>query len=184
LEFETWILINFDYCNLNNPLVTKILVVMSTNPNKFPQQVSKLLEQDKPDWNSLLATILEAFGCSTGTLHFLDQKTQLLQLETQIGIPDFLIPKLTTIPIGKGMAGIAAERMKPVEMCNLQTDVSGVARPSAKDTKVEGSLAAPLVLKNKLYGTIGIAKPVPYDFTAAEIELLMEIGEGIGQKLL
>jgi GAF domain-containing protein len=157
---------------------------MSENTNEIPLQISNLLEQAKPDWVSLLVAILETFGCSTGTLHFLDQQTRLLQLETQIGIPDFLVPKLSTIPIGKGMAGIAAERMKPVEMCNLQTDASGVARPSAKDTKVEGSLAAPLVLKNKLYGTIGIAKPVPYDFTAVEIELLMKIGEKIGQKLL
>ncbi len=157
---------------------------MGENRNEMQQQISKLLAQDKPDWNSLLAAVLEDFGCSTGTLHFLDQKTSLLQLETQIGIPDFLIPKLSTIPIGKGMAGIAAERMKPVEMCNLQTDASGVARPSAKDTKVEGSLAAPLLLKNKLYGTIGIAKPVPYDFKTAEIELLMKIGESIGQKLV
>ena len=157
---------------------------MSENTNEIPLQISNLLEQAKPDWVSLLVAILETFDCSTGTLHFLDQQTRLLQLETQIGIPDFLVPKLSTIPIGKGMAGIAAERMKPVEMCNLQTDASGVARPSAKDTKVEGSLAAPLVLKNKLYGTIGIAKPVPYDFTAVEIELLMKIGEKIGQKLL
>jgi GAF domain-containing protein len=81
------------------------------------------------------------------------------------------------------MAGIAAERRKPVEMCNLQTDDSGVARPSAKDTKVEGSLAAPLLYNEKLYGTIGIAKPVPYDFTAPEMDLLMEIGELISKKL-
>ena len=100
-----------------------------------------------------------------------------------MGIPEFLIPKLSTIPIGKGMAGIAAERKKPVEMCNLQTDDSGVARPSAKDTKVEGSLAAPLLLNDTLFGTIGIAKPVPYDFTEAEMNLLLQIGELISKKL-
>lgn len=93
------------------------------------------------------------------------------------------MPKVSAIPIGKGMAGIAAERMKPVEMCNLQTDKSGVARPAAKETKVEGSLAAPLIRKDTLYGTIGIAKPVPYDFTEEEIAVLMAIGEAICQKL-
>ena len=144
--------------------------------------VSEQLNKETPNWNLLLSNVLEAFDCSTGTLHFLDENS-LLQLETQIGIPDFLIPKLSTIPIGKGMAGIAAERMKPVEMCNLQTDDSGVARPSAKDTKVEGSLAAPLILDGTLYGTIGIAKPVPYDFTTEEMELLMTIGEAISGKI-
>jgi len=140
------------------------------------------LGQEIPDWEKLLQKTLEYFKCSTGTLHFLDGNS-LLQLQAQVGIPDFLIPKLTTIPIGKGMAGIAAERKKPVEMCNLQTDDSGVARPSAKDTKVEGSLAAPLLFQEKLYGTIGIAKSVPYDFTEDEMGLLMQIGEAISKKL-
>ena len=140
------------------------------------------LSKDTPNWVALLKITLEHFDCSTGTLHFLD-KDALLQLQSQVGIPEFLIPKLSTIPIGKGMAGIAAERRKPVEMCNLQTDDSGVARPSAKDTKVEGSLAAPLLYNDKLYGTIGIAKPVPYDFTAPEMDLLMKIGELISKKL-
>jgi L-methionine (R)-S-oxide reductase len=100
-------------------------------------------------------------------------------VQAHVGVPDFLLPKLATIPIGKGMAGIAAERKKPIEMCNLQTDSSGVARPAAKETKVEGSVAAPLMLDDVLYGVIGIGKLVPYDFTAAETEELMAIGEAI-----
>ena len=149
---------------------------------ELPEKIKNELAQENPEWKVLLALVLEHFSCATGTLHFLDDN-QLLQLQAQIGIPDFLIPKLSTIPIGKGMAGIAAERMQPVEMCNLQTDASGIARPSAKDTKVEGSLAAPMILKDKLYGTIGIAKPVPYDFTKDEMELLLSIGEAISKKI-
>ncbi|MDF4202637.1 GAF domain-containing protein [Maribacter sp. SA7] len=152
------------------------------NSKEFLVTVSGELKKDTPNWDDLLKLILAHFDCSTGTLHFLDENS-LLQLKSQVGIPEFLIPKLSTIPIGKGMAGIAAERRKPVEMCNLQTDDSGVARPSAKDTKVEGSLAAPLMHNDNLYGTIGIAKPVPYDFTETEMELLMQIGELISQKL-
>lgn len=149
---------------------------------EIPQSISIELSNESPNWESVLKSVLEHFDCSTGTLHFLDSES-LLQLQSQIGIPEFLIPKLSTIPIGKGMAGIAAERRKPVEMCNLQTDDSGIARPSAKDTKVEGSLAAPLLYEDKLYGTIGIAKPIPYDFTETETNLLMKIGESISQKL-
>src|SRR5690606_9933848 len=96
---------------------------------------------------------------------------------------EFLLPKMSVIPIGKGMAGIAAERRQPVEMCNLQTDDSGVARPAAKETKVEGSIAAPMMLDGKLFGTLGIAKPVPYDFTQEENEALMRIGEAISRTL-
>ncbi len=135
------------------------------------------------DSQQLLADILAAFDCATGTIHTLDQETQLLDLRAQVGIPEFLLPKMSKIPIGKGMAGIAAERREPVEMCNLQTDESGVARPSAKETKVEGSLAAPMLLDGELHGVLGIAKPVPYDFTKEEISSLMEIGEELSRQL-
>ncbi|TLP79075.1 GAF domain-containing protein [Maribacter sp. ACAM166] len=149
---------------------------------EIPYAIIDELSKDNPNWENILKSTLALFDCSTGTLHFLDNES-MLQLQAQIGIPEFLIPKLSTIPIGKGMAGIAAERRKPVEMCNLQTDESGIARPSAKDTKVEGSLAAPLLYQEKLYGTIGIAKPIPYDFTETETNLLMKIGASISIEL-
>ncbi|MEH2058792.1 MAG: GAF domain-containing protein [Nostoc sp.] len=136
------------------------------------------------DWNQLLIEILSAFDCSTGTIHTLDQDSQLLHLKAYQGIPEFLLPKMTVIPIGKGMAGIAAERKRPVQICNLQTDESGVARPSAKETKVEGSIAVPLMLNGRLYGALGIAKRFHYEFTPEEEETLMEIGEAISRKIV
>jgi putative methionine-R-sulfoxide reductase with GAF domain len=141
--------------------------------------ISASLNQPASNWQQCLTDIIAAFDCTTGTIHILDEKTQLLKLQAQQGLPDFLIPKMAEIPIGKGMAGIAAERRQAVEMCNLQTDNSGVARPAAKDSKVEGSIAVPMLLDGKLYGTLGIAKPVPYDFTEKEANDLMEIGAEI-----
>jgi len=135
------------------------------------------------NWQELLETIISAFDCTTGTIHTLDNTNNLLMLQSQLGIPDFLLPKMSSIPIGKGMAGIAAERKTPVEMCNLQTDDSGVARPAAKETKVEGSIAIPMLLEGKLYGTLGIAKSVSYDFTKEESDALMKIGEEIARSI-
>lgn len=135
------------------------------------------------NWQELLETIISVFDCTTGTLHVLDESTNLLMLKAQKGIPDFLLPKMSAIPIGKGMAGIAAERKAPVEMCNLQTDESGVARPAAKETKVEGSIAVPMLLEGKLYGTLGIAKSEPYEFTESESETLLAIGEEIARSI-
>ena len=140
-------------------------------------------ENSTLDWQTLLTDIIQAFDCSTGTIHTLDKQTTLLQLKAQQGIPEFLLPRMASIPIGKGMAGIAAERKKPVEMCNLQTDDSGVARPAAKETKVEGSIAVPMMLEGELYGTLGIAKPVPYDFTEEETQKLLQIGEEISRHI-
>ncbi|NJB70560.1 signal transduction protein with GAF and PtsI domain [Saonia flava] len=157
---------------------------MSDKSTNLLEVVSTLLNQQKVDWQQVLSKVIEGFDCATGTLHFLDKETGLLKLRAEQGIPEFLLPKVSEIPIGKGMAGIAAERMQPVEMCNLQTDTSGVARPAAKETKVQGSIAVPMMLNKILYGTLGIAKPVPYDFTEEEKENLMEIGLVISQVLI
>ncbi len=142
-----------------------------------------LLKETTINWQKVLTGILSSFNCSTGTVHFLDEKTSLLHLEVQEGIPDFLIQKVSVIPIGKGMAGIAAERQKPVEMCNLQTDKSGVARPAAKETKVEGSIAVPMMFDGDLFGILGIAKPVSYDFTEIEVSDLLKIGKEMSRHL-
>jgi putative methionine-R-sulfoxide reductase with GAF domain len=141
-------------------------------------------EESAIDWNRLLVEILTAFDCSTGTIHTLDRESQLLHLKAYQSIPEFLLPKMTVIPIGKGMAGVAAERQRPVQICNLQTDEQGVARPSAKEIKVKGSITVPLILNGQLYGTLGIAKSVSYEFTRKDEETLMEIGEVISRKIV
>ena len=170
--------------------------------------ITNRLQQSPVDWQQVLSDSIACFDCSTGTLHFLETGVaadnsltaksskmngaaedgspadSMLHLKAQVGIPEFLLPKVSQIPIGKGMAGIAAERREPVEMCNLQTDTSGVARPAAKETKVEGSIAVPLMLGGFLYGTLGIAKPVPYEFTEEERDELMGIGEEIAAVLV
>lgn len=137
------------------------------------------LNEPSIDWEHFLSEVLYYFGCSTGTIHFLDSGPNLLRLKAQIGIPDSMISRLTEIPVGKGMAGAAAEQRKAIEMCNLQIDSSGIAKPSAKQTKVEGSIAAPMLFDGSLYGTLGIGKTVPYDFSKEEVTDLMKIGEEI-----
>lgn len=127
-----------------------------------------------------LISILAQFGCQTGTLHRLDPETQRLVLLAQQGIPDFLLDKIDQIPVGKGIAGCAAQRGEPVQMCNLQTDASGVARPDAKQTKVEGALAVPIFdAAGAVVGVLGIGKMQPYEFTDQETQSLGEVAAGL-----
>jgi L-methionine (R)-S-oxide reductase len=117
---------------------------------------------------TLLASILDDFGCQTGTIHLTGDDGEL-KLKAQVGVPDFIVPKIASIPFGKGIAGCAAERKGPVQLCNLQTDTSGVARPEAKATGVNGSLAVPVLSADgRVLGVIGIGKVVPYEFSPTE----------------
>ncbi|MCW1923972.1 GAF domain-containing protein [Luteolibacter arcticus] len=128
-----------------------------------------------------LAGVLESFSCQTGTLHRADG--EWLDLVVQIGVPDFLLPKIARIPFGKGIAGVAAERREPVELCNLQENLGGVARPDARETKVSGSLAVPVLSADGalVLGTLGIGMQVPHDFTEEEKSRLSGIAADIGK---
>lgn len=138
-----------------------------------------LLEKQPADWQAVLDAVITEFGCATGTLHRLDPADGLLKLVAQKGIPPQLMPVVETIPVGKGIAGAAAERREPVELCNLQADLGGVAKEGARQTNVQGSIAVPLLSADELRGTLGIGKMVPYDFTEVEKQSLSGIASSI-----
>ena len=136
------------------------------------------------NWAEFLSRTIAEFGCTTGTLHRLDPADRHLKLVAHQGIPEALMPIIQSIPVGKGIAGTAAQRLEPVEICNLQTDTSGVAKPGAKQTHVQGSLAVPVLDGERLCGTLGIGKLVPYDFSPEEKSSLIQAARSIAARLL
>jgi putative methionine-R-sulfoxide reductase with GAF domain len=127
-----------------------------------------------PDWPAVLAQVARAFDCGTGTIHRTDSETGLLRLIAHQGIPPhvlpMLLPKIDAIPFGKGIAGCAAERKEAVQLCNLQEDLGGVAKPDARKTNVQGALAVPILgADGRVLGVLGVGKLSPYDFMDSEI---------------
>ena len=137
--------------------------------------------QTTSDPQAWLAEVLCLFNCHTGTLHKADG--EFLDLVVQSGVPEFLLPKIARIPFGKGIAGVAAERREPVELCNLQEDLGGVARPDARQTQVSGSLAVPVFSpdKSKVLGTLGVGMHAPHDFSDDEKARLGAIAARVGE---
>ena len=126
----------------------------------------------------LLQLTIQHFGCHAGTVHLL--RDGLLRLAASSGIPQHIVQIVDTVPIGKGIAGLAAQRLEPITICNLQTDTSGQARPAARTTGMEGSIAVPM-LKNSddLAGVLGIAKATAHDWTPEETAELTAIARAI-----
>lgn len=138
---------------------------------------------DNFDWQQYLSGILERFGCQTGTIHRTTEDGVTLGLICQIGVPEMLMGKISIIPFGKGIAGVAAERKEPVELCNLQQDLGGVAKPDARQTGVAGSIALPIFASDspQVIGTLGIGKYVPYEFTTIEKQSLADVAVEIAK---
>ncbi|HZF02666.1 MAG TPA: GAF domain-containing protein [Methylomirabilota bacterium] len=138
---------------------------------------------DKIALEKTLRETLAQFNSETGTIHKLHEPTQLLRLVAQVGLPPQLLDVVSIIPVGKGIAGECAQKNKPVSICNLQTDSSGVAKPGAKQTGVGGALCVPIRDGDKIAGTLGIGTSRQHEFTAEETSALEEIGRSLGEFL-
>lgn len=141
----------------------------------------------KSDSESALKKILEQtlsdFQSQTGTIHLLDAEKQWLQLTAQVGLPPQMLDVVKTIPVGKGIAGQTAAQNKPVTICNLQTDNSGVAKPGAKQTGVGGALCVPIRKEGKIIGTLGIGTMRQHEYTPEETQRLETVADSIASHL-
>ena len=131
----------------------------------------------------ILADTLAKFNSETGTIHRLDVETQLLHLVAQAGLPPQMLEVVKTIPVGKGIAGETAQKNRPVTICNLQTDASGVAKPGAKQTGVGGAVCVPIRRGDQIAGTFGIGTRREREYSAAEINALQDIANALAAYL-
>lgn len=121
------------------------------------------------------------FDCQAGTVHWLGADG-VLQLGAHRNLPPAIVGIIQQVPIGKGIAGLAAEKCEPVSFCNLQTDDTSRARPAAKTTGMEGSIAVPMLVDGELRGVLGIAKISAYEWNDAEKASLLHIASLLGEK--
>lgn len=163
-------------------MVASAAPMRPSDPEPVFDAIEGLLRSEPPSWLAVLGHVLDHTQCPVGTLHLTDADGELA-LVAQRGLPPPVAAVVARIPIGKGMAGIAAERREPVQVCNLQEDTSGVVRPGAKLTRMEGSIACPILHEQRVHGVLGVAKPTPYEFTPAETEFLMEVGRRIARRV-
>jgi len=134
-------------------------------------------------FEKLLRDTLGKFNSETGTIHRLDEPAQLLHLVAQVGLPPQLLDVVKIIPVGKGIAGETVLKNRPVTICNLQTDTSGVARSAAKQTGVGGAVCVPVRQNGKIVGTFGVGTVREHEYSAAEINALQDLANSIAAQL-
>ena len=148
-----------------------------SNPEPLPLSILTALSEGA---DGVMRACIAHFGCVAGTVHWL-AADGTLSLAAHANLPPPIVAIVQTVPIGKGIAGLAAERREPVSMCNLQTDTSGDARPEAKTTGMEGSIAVPMLVNGELCGVLGIAKIEAHEWNDSEKALLLHTASKLGE---
>lgn len=131
------------------------------------------------DQASLEAAIAH-FAAESGTVHRVGPDGHL-HLTALVGLyPPPVMEAIRRIPVGKGLAGLAAQRLEPVTVCNLQEDASGQSRPGARATGMEGAITVPCIDGGgTLRAVLGIANRSARTFTPGEVSGLLERARAI-----
>ena len=132
---------------------------------------------DQDAWNQALAAILRDFNCDSGTIHLLEPDGLLHLKAYTANVPAPVIDAVRTVPVGKGMAGLAVERKTHVDACNIQTDTSGDVRPGARATGLQGAIVLPMMKNGQALGALGVASFRERTFAPEEIARLRAIAE-------
>lgn len=127
---------------------------------------------EAPGLDRALAAVVRRFGADSGTVHFLGDDGLLHLAAATPGLPEAVLATIATIPVGKGMAGLAVERGAPVDACNIQTDQSGDVRPGARATGLSGALVVPILRDGEAVGALGIGNRAERTFTEEETQAL------------
>lgn len=98
-----------------------------------------MLDERLTEWLRGFLTRHEAVA---GTVHLLHRDQ--LELAAAVNIPPKVLELTATIPLGKGMAGLAWQHDKPIQTCNLKEDTSGAVRPGAKAVDARAAVALPV----------------------------------------
>jgi L-methionine (R)-S-oxide reductase len=119
------------------------------------------------NWDGVLSAAIDMMGADRGTLHLMGSDGQLHLAAAS----------------DKGMAGLAVERRRPVDACNIQTDTSGDVRPGARATGLQGSIVVPLLYGDQVLGALGVANRSERIFSDAEQQQLLDLGRSIAAAL-
>ena len=134
------------------------------------------------DDSSVIASIVASMEADSGTIHLVGSDGLLhLQVATP-GFPEVVLATIRSIPVGKGMAGLAAERRRPVDACNIQTDQSGDVRPGARATALSGAIVVPIFRGDAVIGTLGVGNRRERQFSTAEVDKLLAFGRALSDR--
>lgn len=132
---------------------------------------------------SPLQAWLESFvreqGGVAGTVHVREPGSDL-ELAAALNIPAQVQEVVRSIPLGKGMAGLAWQRNRPVSTCNIQSDRGGGVRPGARAVDAQAGVAIPVRdARGEVRAVVGIAYQEEKTLSDDELAALTDAAAGL-----
>ena len=116
-----------------------------------------------------LRDLLARHAAVAGTLHIV--RGDALELAAAHNIPPKVQDVTRTIPMGKGMAGLAWQHDKPIQTCNLKEDASGAVKPGARAVDARAAVALPIHdASGAVRAIVGLAWMDERELTEGELE--------------
>ncbi|WP_371580397.1 GAF domain-containing protein [Streptomyces sp. NBC_01314] len=131
-----------------------------------------VLKNARPEVEAWLGEFVERNGGFVGSVH-LSEAAEVgeIVLVASYNLPVPVRNGTAVIPIGKGMAGTAAQRRAPVAISDFQTDTTGVAVRAGRAAGATGSLTLPVFDPTdgtRLLAVVGLGFTGRRDFTTEE----------------
>jgi L-methionine (R)-S-oxide reductase len=126
---------------------------------------------------------IEFLKADSGTIHVKDPARLVLVLAASRNIPQPVLNTVSEVPWGKGMAGLAVERMQPVSVCNIQTTTSPDVRPGAVAAGVQGAMVVPMLKAGQAVGAFGVGCDSDREFNAEETRWLLDFAGRLAEQL-
>src|SRR5262245_44784333 len=149
-----------------------------------PETTLRGLRDSADDWPEIVRRVGLRFGAETVTIHRLDPMTRTLTLiASSPGLGAELFAIIATIPLGKGMAGVAALERRPVATCDLQVDAgTGAIRKGAVQSGMRGAVVVPIEAPDgaRVLGTLGVGTAREHEFAADEVADLERFARTLG----
>lgn len=132
--------------------------------------------------NQWLQDYLRDLGAVAGSVHLVEGDG--LRLAAAVNLPETVRQVVEWVPSGKGMAGQALVRGKPVFTCNLKDDSSGAVRPGAKAVDAQAAVAMPVRdSSQRIVAVVGFAFADQREFVPADLAAFAAAAAGLVSRI-
>jgi GAF domain-containing protein/anti-sigma regulatory factor (Ser/Thr protein kinase) len=117
----------------------------------------------------LLTRVREVLGTDTAAVYRLDDEEQMLVAHAAQGLEED-VERGVRVPMGRGFAGVVAERRVPVRSSELGE--LRLVSPLMREKGIVSLLGVPLIVEERLLGVLHVGSRATREFTGDDVALL------------